>query len=271
MNSLKSKVYKTLLDLNRKPSKALGQNFLISENVVKFIVDQVIYEHNKLKPECILEIGAGLGIIIERILPLKANIFGIELDRKLAEYLKNKFKGTNAQILNIDFLKLDISKFSRSIVFGNIPYNISSKVLEKLCLFQKNVCFSLLMLQKEFAQRLLIKNYTERSRLSILVNLYFNVSKKKEISRECFWPKPKVESILLELRPRFIKNFKSFGIIHQTLKACFSKKRKTLKNNLKSFNAPFKEEILSFLAGNNLLDKRPEDIDLQIWEELFSN
>ena len=183
------------------PKKSLGQNFLIDKNILKKIVDT----GNISEKDKILEIGPGTGNLTEYI--VKSNpkhIIVVEKDVKLIKILESKFK-KEIEIINQDVLKLAQNfYYDKFIVYGNLPYNISTKILSNWCL-SKEVRFKklVLMFQKEVADRIVAKVNTKNySRITILANWKFNIRKIFDISPECFFPKPKIKSTLLEFIPK---------------------------------------------------------------------
>ncbi len=271
--SLKSLTVKTLDELNLKPKKKLGQNFLISKVVYKKIAESIIKNADLIHPEILVEIGPGLGYLIDELKNTNYKLIGIELDKKLAQFLKFKFSSEKVEIKNQDFLSFNLNSFDKVIVFGNIPYSISSLIIEKFCKSYKSIPYAIIMLQKEFGDRLIFQeNLKFSSRLSVLVNLYFDVYKHSVISKEHFWPKPKVDSILIELKGKKSPPSKSIEYVTNVLKVCFSMKRKTIWNNLKYLdNSVYKEELINFFSSHMMLNRRAEEIELEIWKKLFSD
>ena len=187
-----------------KPKKSLGQNFLIDKNIIKKIIET---EHIN-SDDFILEIGPGTGNLTESILNKKPKkIFVIEKDERLVNLLSERFKN-QITIINEDILKISEHLISNDelIVFGNLPYNISTQILSKwiISAYNKKWYKSLiLMFQKEVANRILAKtNSKNYGRLTILSNWKLNVEKVFDISAFCFSPKPKVESSLLKFTPK---------------------------------------------------------------------
>ena len=184
--------------------RSLGQNFLIDNNIVKKIVKTTdVYNKN------ILEIGPGKGALTEQI--LKSNpksLILIEKDNALSKILKKKYRNDKrVKIYNNDILKLNFEDLlkSNSVIFGNLPYNISSQVLVKIIKFKKKpLKYSslILMFQKEMADRITAKfGASQYGRLSILSNYKLKIFDKFNVSPNCFYPKPKVNSTVLYLKP----------------------------------------------------------------------
>ena len=195
-----------------KAKKSLGQNFLIDKNIIKSIVNVGDVKKNNV----ILEVGPGTGNLTEYILKKNPKkIFVIEKDSNLVNLLNGKFSD-KINILNKDILKFDLNNISKEkiIIFGNLPYNISTKILTQwITTPEKFKCYKklILMFQKEVADRILAKtNSRNYGRLSIISNWRLNIKKEFNISPQCFFPKPKVDSTLLSFVPKkefyYIKN-----------------------------------------------------------------
>ncbi len=187
-----------------KAKKSLGQNFLIDQNILKKIVNLT-----EIKNKNILEVGPGTGNLTSHILSKEPKkVLVIEKDEDLAIKLSNNFgdkiKVINKDILSVNEKKLDNDKF---VVFGNLPYNISTEILSKwiLNLDKNKFWFSclILMFQKEVADRIISKsNSSKYGRLSILSNWRLDIKKICDIKSTSFSPKPKVNSSLIYFEPK---------------------------------------------------------------------
>ena len=165
----------------------------------------------------------------------------IEKDYKIAKYLKNKYTNIRQlKIYNDDILKFDLEKIlkTNSIIFGNLPYNISSQILVKMIKFKKwppKFKGLVFMFQKELGNKIIAKyNSSGYGRLSILTQLRLCVEKKFLVSANCFWPKPKVQSMVIKFKPRF-GNYKieSISKLEEITNIFFSQKRKMIKKKYK--------------------------------------
>ena len=193
-----------------KAKKSLGQNFLVDNNIIKRIAEVVAIENKTL-----LEVGPGTGNLTSVLLEKKPKeIFAVEKDDNLALFLKEKF-GNKIHIINKDILGLNENLISseKLLVFGNLPYNISTEILCKwiLNINDKDFWFTnlILMFQKEVADRIISKYDTSKyGRLSIIANWKLDIKKIIDIKPNCFNPKPKVDSTLLFFTPK--KNFYKF-------------------------------------------------------------
>lgn len=218
-----------------KPKKSLGQNFLIDKNIIKLIINLGgIVEDNIL-----VEVGPGTGNLTEQILlknPKKLIL--IEKDKNLAKLLIEKFNN-KIMLINDDILNVEENELSdkKMIIFGNLPYNISTQILAKWIKHKNlnSICKKfILMFQKEVADRILAttnqKNY---GRLSILSSWRLNIKKIKEISPKSFFPSPKVKSTILLIEPKTnffeIKNPKNLEYITSVF---FNQRRKMINKPL---------------------------------------
>jgi 16S rRNA (adenine1518-N6/adenine1519-N6)-dimethyltransferase len=187
-----------------KAKKSLGQNFLIDKNILEKIT-----ELTNLKNKTVLEVGPGTGNLTSYILKKNPKkVYVVEKDRNLALNLADSFK-EEIKIVNEDILKIEEKDIDteKLIVFGNLPYNISTEILCKwiLNLNKKNFWFTclILMFQKEVGDRIISKfNTSKYGRLSILSNWKLNVEKICDIKPNCFSPRPKVDSSLLFFKPK---------------------------------------------------------------------
>ena len=251
-----------------KPKKSLGQNFLTDKNILKKIVSVV-----KIKDKSILEIGPGTGNLTSYI--LKENpkkFFVVEKDKYLAFFLKKKFED-KIIIINDDILKVEEKNLYKEkfIVFGNLPYNISTEILAKwiLNLDDKNFWFDslILMFQKEVANRIISKfNSPKYGRLSILANWKLNIDKICDIRPSSFFPKPKVDSSLLLFKPKdSFYQFKNPKNLETITRVFFNQRRKKLKT---PFNILFKDNIEVSKSLKIDLNLRPHNLNDEIYYKL---
>ncbi len=250
-----------------KSKKSLGQNFLIDKNILGKISNTVDITENSE----ILEIGPGTGNLTEFLIEKKPKkIFLIEKDKSLCEILKKRFCN-KVIIFNNDFLNFSNFKSMGNdlIIFGNLPYNISSQILIKLIINNENINFRkmIFMFQKELAERILSKENSKNfGRISILSNWKFKIEKIFDISPNCFQPRPKVESSLLIFNPRtnFFK-FKKPENLEYVTRVFFNQRRKKVK---KPFNILFKNKENIIEKFNLDLDLRPQNIPIQTYFDI---
>ena len=249
-----------------KAKKSLGQNFLIDKNILKKIVEVGNINSN----DKVLEIGPGTGNLTEYI--VKANpktIIVVEKDFNLTKLLKNKFK-KKVKIINDDILKLSEDFYDEKIIiYGNLPYNISTQILAFWCLSKKiKVKKLILMFQKEVADRIVAKVNTKNySRITILSNWKFYIKKLFDINPECFSPRPKIKSSLLEFTPKKnIVDIKYPKNIEKITNIFFSQRRKMVKKNFMKLFKNFNE--VSKLLNIRLTD-RPQNIPIEKFLEII--
>ena len=251
-----------------KAKKSLGQNFLIDKNVLEKIVSLI-----KIENKSILEVGPGTGNLTSCILKNNPkNLIVVEKDKYLARLLKKKFE-TNVVIINEDILKIDENKLheDKLIVFGNLPYNISTEILAKwvLNLDNKNFWFDslILMFQKEVADRIISKfNSSKYGRLTILAKWKLDIVKICDIKAESFSPRPKINSSLLFFRPK--KNFYKFQSsknLEKITRVFFNQRRKKIKT---PFNILFNGNINVLKNLKIDLNLRPHNLKEEIYYEL---
>ena len=252
---------------NIKAKKSLGQNFLIDRNVLEEIVNTV-----EIKDKEVLEIGPGSGNLTSYILKKKPKkIYVIEKDNDLAKLLSVKFHN-EINIINNDVLKVSTDKISEQklVVFGNLPYNISTEIISKWIInINKDFWFTdlILMFQKEVADRIIAdQNTSNYGRLSILSNWKLNIKKVLDIKPESFSPRPKIDSSLLIFTPKkkFFK-LKESKSLETVTRIFFSQRRKMLK---KPFNQLFKNAKEVSDKFNIDLNLRPQNLDPEIYYRL---
>ena len=192
----------------------------------------------------------------------------IEKDNHFAQTLKKKYsKIKYIKIYNSDVLKFDVEKLSitNSVIFGNLPYNISSQILIKILNFKKwppNFSNLVLMFQKELADKIIGKYKTrDYGRLSIISNLRLDMIEKFLVSPNCFFPKPKVNSIVINFRPKLNKSFKIKNIknLEKVTNVLFSSKRKMINKNIRKI---LKDNQIKNIKNFNI-NSRPLRLNLK--------
>jgi len=250
-----------------RAKKSLGQNFLIDKNIINKIIQTVPIANNE-----ILEVGPGTGNLTKEILKNNpSKMYVIEKDTFLAESLK-EITDERVKIFNEDILNFDERSLSKNkiIVFGNLPYNISTEILSTwITNLKKDYWFSdlILMFQKEVADRIVAQfNNSTYGRLSILANWRLNINKICDISPECFSPKPKIQSTLIHFTPK--KNYaeiKDPKNLEKITRIFFNHRRKMLK---KPFNLIFNGNTDIFNKFNINLNLRPQNLDFDTYYKL---
>ncbi len=254
---MKTQKIRDILDKYKiRPSKGLGQHFLIDENIVKSQIEFAnISDH-----DVVLEIGPGLGILTLELSKHARKVIAIEKDRKLGEYLATAVP-SNVELIIDDALSIEFPKFDK--IVANLPYRISSPLSFKL----RNYDFqsATMMYQKEFAERIVARPRTKSySRLTVNMYYSFNSEIIKLVPKEAFYPKPKVDAAIVQLIPRK-PPFKVVDdvLFFKMVTILFSQRRKkiknSLRNNYKLFNIG-KEKFQESLVKIPYKDNRPEEL-----------
>ena len=218
--------------------KSLGQNFLIDKNIINKILNLLT-----IKGRNIIEIGPGKGALTDEILKRKPlSLTVIEKDDYLYKFLKVKYKNNKTlKIYNRDILKFPLEKFvkDKTAILGNLPYNISSQILVQILRLNKyppKFSDLVLMFQKELGEKIVSKHPSKGyGRLSILTNLKLKINHSFFISPSCFFPKPKVTSMIIHFKPKLSKTFKINNLrnLEKITNIIFSNKRKMVNKSLK--------------------------------------
>ena len=252
-----------------RAKKSLGQNFLIDRNIINKIANQI-----DIKNKMILEVGPGTGNLTSALLEkYPKKMFVVEKDNNLALTLSKNFKN-RITIINNDILDINENTICDEslIVFGNLPYNISTEIFCKwiLNLNNEKIWFTnlILMFQKEVADRI-ISNYNSSNygRLTILENWKLKVKKIIDIKPSCFSPRPKIESSLLFFSPK--KNFlnlKNPYNLEKITRIFFNHRRKMIK---KPYYSIFSDDHISKKLKLDL-NLRPQNLDFEIYYNLAS-
>ena len=245
--------------MKHKAKKKFGQNFLIDE----YIINQIISYINPSDAHTNIEIGPGLGAITNIVLNYVEELKAIEIDPDVI----NKLKNPKLTIYNNDVLELDFNQFKQENkklkIFGNLPYNIATAIMIKMTDYANDIESMCFMVQKEVADKII--ESSKQSRLKIFMEYHFDIYKILEIPPQAFEPPPKVDSALIYLKPKQIKDKKcdSINILTQVTKQAFSMKRKTIKNNLKTFISAAELETININPAT-----RPEEITIKEYIEI---
>ncbi len=260
-----------------RPSRRKGQNFLIDKGILKKIIQTATLSSS----DVVLEIGPGFGILTKELAKQVKKVVAAEIDKQLAKILRKTFKNNkNVEIIEKDILKIPDALFnslkredkgSYKIV-ANLPYQITSPVLWKFLSKEPKPSLMVLLVQKEVAQR--IKALPgEMNLLAILVQFYSEPKIVTYISKDSFWPKPKVDSALILLKPRlckYINDSTKEKEFFQLVKLGFSNRRKQLKNNLVRMLKAEKEKIDEVFRNIGLdLKIRPQNLKIENWVKLY--
>lgn len=254
-----------------RPKRYLGQNFLVDQNIAKKIIQLCSFSEK----DCVLEIGAGLGALTEQLVNLVKEVVAVERDRKLCAALGDYLSGyDNVKIVCADFLKSDLKQLlesnSRKIkVIGNLPYYITTPIIEKLIEEKDRFDSIFITVQKEVAQRLCAKpGGKDYGSISCYLQFYMKLNILFHIGKRAFYPQPQVDSVFLKLdvlpNPpvRVTDCDRFFGII----RSAFGKRRKTILNSLlaSKFMKLDKPNLNAALKGIGINpNARPEQLSLE--------
>ena len=270
-----------------RPKKALGQHFLVDLNIARNIVNALSTDH-----DVVIEVGAGMGVLTQYLIENQLEkLQVVEIDKESVEFLKKKFPELEGHLVLGDFLKYDISQLSfrpkpigeaekspaiegdfstplRSArndiaVIGNFPYNISSQIFFQILKYRNNVSECVGMIQKEVAERIAAapgsKTY---GILSVLLQAWYDIEYLFTVHENVFNPPPKVKSAVIRLKRNNVKELGCDEKLFVTVvKQAFNQRRKTLRNSLRSM-------IPADIIGNEIFNKRPEQLSVQEFVEL---
>ncbi len=237
------------------PRKRFGQNFLVDSQVIADILHAI----HPAKNDLLVEIGPGLGALTQPLLRLLNHLHVIEIDCDIVERLRRKYTEKELTIYLASALEFDFSTLGRNLrVVGNLPYNISTPILFYLSKFATYIDDMHFMLQKEVVSRMVAKPSTsDYGRLSIMLQSRFEMEQLFVVPSEAFLPKPKVKSAIVRMVPlkKPIIDPDKEKLFATIVSTSFSKRRKTLRNNLRDYLEPedFKKlEIEPGLRAENL-------------------
>ena len=230
-----------------KLKKKFGQNFLIDKNITNKIANLIASSNLN-----ILEIGPGDGRLTKKIIEKKPKVLDIvEIDKDLINILEINFKKFSfINIFNDDILQINLNN-KYDLIISNLPYNLSSKILEKIILLKNNPNTLILMFQKEFAERLLSNKLNS---INSLIKCFFDIKLEFHVSKNCFRPIPKIESTVLKFEKlkRSLINKNEIERFIKFKRYIFSYKRKSLRKILKNYE----------VNDNTKLDLRVEKLKL---------
>jgi 16S rRNA (adenine1518-N6/adenine1519-N6)-dimethyltransferase len=247
-----------------KPKKHLGQHFLKDKNIARKIASCLTGNF-----ETVCELGPGTGILSEALLEnteIKRLIL-VEIDTESVEYLKVNFQDKRLEIMEADFLKINLKNISDKpfALIGNFPYNISSQIFFRT-LEQRNLITEVAgMIQKEVAERIIASPGTKTyGILSVLLQTWYNINYCFSVNENVFFPPPKVKSAVIQMTRNNIKSLSCNETLYtDVVKTAFNQRRKTLRNSLKRL-LPEKSKT----ATNKIFDKRPEQLSINEFIEL---
>ena len=256
--------------MHNKPKKSLGQNFLIDRNIQEKIVSNLDLSSS----DSVLEIGPGEGAITGALCQESGKVYAVEIDRLLCAFLANKFAGLqNISIINADILKFDLRSLpsgSKYRVIGNIPYYITSPIVEHLILYRERIEDIFLTVQKEFAHRMVADPGSKAyGSFSCFVQYYTEPEILFLIKRNSFHPAPKVDSCFLrmKLREEPAVKVKNEAMLFKIIRTAFQQRRKTMKNGLEELIP--NRQLEEFFRAYDIEPRiRAEDLSLQDFANL---
>lgn len=261
---------KRLLKSGAKARKALGQNFLIDDRVIAEII-----QASELDPETpVVEIGPGLGVLTRELAQAVDELWAVELDEAKVGLLKKELQGMKVQILHQDALTLDLRKLwgeRQGYLIGNLPYYITSPLLNHFLSQTGSLTGMTVMVQKEVAERIIAAPGSKAyGILSIAIQISAEVTKALNVPASAFSPAPKVESAVIRLRVRPYPNFRvERQAFFRIVKGAFAQRRKNLGNTLSAaLNIP-KAVALNLLSEAGVSgERRAETLSIEEFQTL---
>jgi len=249
------------------PKKSLGQHWLKDRLVLAGIAEIADIRST----DAVLEIGPGLGTLTSELLRRADKVIAVELDEELATKLPGQFPGTNLEVVQQDILSFDLSRLPKDyVVVANVPYYITSKIIQLLLNAENKPRTAVLLVQKEVAQRLAAEP-GDMSILAISAQLFSEVSLGDVVPAEFFTPPPKVDSqvVVLKLRDMPLVPTEDEKAFFRVVKAGFSAKRKKLRSSLSGGLGLTKPEVEALLIKANIdPDARAEALTIEQWISL---
>ena len=259
------------------PSKRFGQHFLRDKRTIQRIIDALAPQSD----ETIIEIGPGTGALTAELIQHAGRVIAVEFDRKLVPLLNEQFgKSPNFKLVMADALATDFCReilpAQQARLVANLPYNISTAILQRL--FEQRACLPemVVMLQREVVERMMAPaGSSERGFLSVLVETYCETEKLFDVAPGAFRPPPKVWSSVVRLRFRTEINIPREDLFWETVSKGFSQKRKTIFNNLRHASGDL-GEVLKRNGGASIvlckagvqLQRRAETLTIDEWNRI---
>ena len=265
---------KFLLDkYNLMAKRSLGQNFIVDAN----IIDRLITHANIDGDTAVIEIGPGLGALTQGLLEKAEKVVSIEIDQNMVEILKDQFEGRkNFELIHADILQFDLvnllqhlnKDYNKVMIIANLPYYITSEILLKIFRVRGMVDSVMLMVQREFAQRLTADKSTKDYRtLTVLAKSFYQNKIIMKISKHVFYPRPNVDSAII-LMKSIDNDIHDLDAFIDFVEMCFVQKRQTIFNNLRKQIA---EDFVIKILEESSVDKgmRAADLDVADFKSMF--
>ena len=251
---------------DQKAKKKFGQNFLIDANIVEKIA-KVASNKDLLT----IEIGPGLGALSEFLCQYSKAVEAYEIDEDMVNILKEEFKDENFTVYLQDFLDVDLIKYENQKlnIASNLPYYVTTPILFKLFKSNLDINKITVMVQKEVADRFNAKvNSEDYNALSLIVQYLFDVKLEMNVSKNCFYPAPQVDSAVISFTPKRERDFEYEEGLFEFIENCFRKRRKTLNNNFKDFLSD--EQIKNVYNALNLKESvRAQELTLDEFIKMY--
>ena len=248
--------------------KKWGQNFLRDKNIVR----KIVRLSGVTAADKVWEIGPGEGILTDELLKVTENLSLFEIDPAIVEMTMERY-GDLVRVYPGDVIKIDWKQLLTEPVkiVANIPYQITSPLLYKICRNSNMIPSVTLMVQKEFADRLrAVPNTKEYAGLTIKTQFFYHVKQLFKVPAHVFYPPPRVDSAVIQLTLRDdIPNLENLELFNQLVDAAFAMRRKTLRNNLKNFIG---SDNIKLLEEANIIDlrRRGETLSEEEYLNLYS-
>ena len=253
---------------SRGPKKSLGQHWLKDPEILADIAEAAELTGD----DVVLEIGPGLGTLTSRLLARANSVIAVEFDADLARKLPGQFPGKKLTVVNQDILQFDLNQLPKNYkVVANVPYYITSKIVEKLMTAENKPSIAALLVQKEVAERIAAEA-GNMSVLSVSVQIFAEAELDIEVPRQFFTPPPKVDSQVVVLRTRNnpLITPEDQRDFFRIVKAGFSAKRKKLRSSLSGGLGIDKSSVEELLKNAGISpDARAEDLAIEDWKRLL--
>ena len=242
--------------VNSRAKKELGQNFLLDEGVTKSILEALELK----KKDRLLEIGPGLGSLTDQLVNKTKTYVAVEFDKKFVEFLNKSFDKTNLIVENYNILKYKNYDFNK--VVGNLPYYISTDILNYVIKNFNDLEIGVFMVQKEFYERITTKDKRYKTALNYFIEYLYKIEKIITVPKNAFFPQPKVDSIIFKITKNPIKDVDSARFLFKIIEISFLNRRKNINNNLKHLinDNEIRKEVI--LKANLDLNVRSEDLTI---------
>ena len=260
--SSKARVSRLMKKYNVSARESFSQNFLIDDNKIDLIIDSIPFD----KSDLVVEIGPGLGSLTRRLVEKEKQVVAIDVDRDMIGVLKEEFKDVSNLSLELkDFLEYDLEKFhvKHVIYVGNLPYNITTKIIKKV-IFEPNFVSFNFMVEKDYVDKLMYReNSVTNTALGVLMALRGNLEVVTDLGPSSFVPAPKITSTFLRYTP---SNLDYERRAFEVLEILFKTPRKNIMNNIKKSSLNITREDLL----NNSIDplKRAHELTLENFKKI---